>query len=108
MVLFDYLTTTVPSNNTWLGLAINDPLLMRVTLCTTAAFGATVMPFFSTDLRKEGLRLKGDAIKELNFILQNGQISENVLGAIAHLGHSEVSIRYLEVLSFPGCSGSHR
>ncbi|SPJ73844.1 uncharacterized protein FTOL_03574 [Fusarium torulosum] len=89
MVLFDYLTTTVPSNNTWLGIAINDPLLMRVTLCTTAAFGATVIPLFSSDLRKEGLKLKGDAIKELNFILQNGQISENVLGAIAHLGHSE-------------------
>ncbi|KAF4454642.1 hypothetical protein F53441_2876 [Fusarium austroafricanum] len=90
MVLFDYLTTTVPSNNTWLGLAISDPLLMRVTLCTTAAFGATVTPLFSPDLRKEGLKLKCDAIKDLNSILQNGQIPENVLAAIAHLGHSEV------------------
>ncbi|EXL64891.1 hypothetical protein FOPG_18862 [Fusarium oxysporum f. sp. conglutinans race 2 54008] len=93
MVLFDYLTTTVPSKNTWLGLAINDPLLMRVTLRTTAAFGATATPLFSPDLRNEGLKLKGDAIKDLNLILQNGQISENVLAAIAHLGHSEVSIR---------------
>ncbi|KAH6956210.1 hypothetical protein DER45DRAFT_261810 [Fusarium avenaceum] len=89
MVLFDYVTTTVPSNNTWLGIAITDPLLMRVTLCTTAAFAATVIPLFSTDIRKEGLRLKGDAIKELNLILQSGSISENVLAAIAHLGHSE-------------------
>lgn len=102
MVLFDYVTTTVPSNNRWLGIAITDPLLMRVTLCTTAAFGATVIPLFSSNLRREGLRLKGDAIKELNFILQNGQISENVLAAIAHLGHSEVSIRYLKVRSFLG------
>lgn len=97
MVLFDYVTTTVPSNNTWLGIAINDPLLMRVTLCTTAAFGATVIRSFSSTLRKEGLRLKGDAIKELNFILQKGSISENVLAAIAHLGHSEVSVQYLAV-----------
>ncbi|KAJ4035903.1 hypothetical protein NW761_013883 [Fusarium oxysporum] len=89
MVLFDYLTTTVPSNNTWLGLAINDPLLMRVTLCTTAAFGATVTPSFSPELRKEGLKLKCDAIKDLNSLLQNGQVPENVLAAIAHLGHSE-------------------
>ncbi|KAG5654840.1 hypothetical protein KAF25_009217 [Fusarium avenaceum] len=89
MVLFDYVTTTVPSNNTWLGIAITDSLLMRVTLCTTAAFAATIIPWLSTDLRKEGLRLKGDAIKELNFVLQNGSISENILAAIAHLGHSE-------------------
>ncbi|KAH7200771.1 hypothetical protein BKA60DRAFT_582704 [Fusarium oxysporum] len=87
MVFFDYLTTTVPSNKTWLGLAINDPLLMRVTLCMTAAFGATATPLFSPDLRQEGLKLKGDVINDVNFILQNGRITENVLAAIAHLGH---------------------
>ncbi|EGU73569.1 hypothetical protein FOXB_15919 [Fusarium oxysporum f. sp. conglutinans Fo5176] len=85
----DKLLKHFPSKNTWLGLAINDPLLMRVTLRTTAAFGATATPLFSPDLRNEGLKLKGDAIKDLNLILQNGQISENVLAAIAHLGHSE-------------------
>ncbi|KAM6513514.1 hypothetical protein FALCPG4_015920 [Fusarium falciforme] len=87
MVFFDYLTTTVPRNKTWLSLAMNDPLLMRVTLCMTAAFGAMATPLFSPDLRKEGLKLKGDVINAVNFILQNGPITENVLAAIAHLGH---------------------
>ncbi|KAH7152570.1 hypothetical protein EDB81DRAFT_789341 [Dactylonectria macrodidyma] len=87
LVFFDYRTTTVPSNKTWLSRAINDPLLMRVTLCMTAAFGTTRTSSFSMDLRKEGWKLKGEAIHDVNFILQNGQVTENVLAAIAHLGH---------------------
>ncbi|KAH7140295.1 hypothetical protein B0J13DRAFT_676666, partial [Dactylonectria estremocensis] len=87
LVCFDYLTTTVPSNKTWLSLAINDPLLMRVTLCMTAAFGAMQTSLFSLDLRKEGWKLKGEAIHEVNSILQNGRVTENLLAAIAHLGH---------------------
>lgn len=65
---------------------------MRVTLCTTAAFGATRTSFFNLDLRKEAWKLKGEAIHEVNFILQNGRVTENVLAAIAHLGHTAVSI----------------
>lgn len=93
MVFFDYLTTIVPNNKTWLSLAINDPLLMRVTLCMTAAFVAMETPLFSPDLRKEGLKLKGDIIEDVNLILQNGQMPENVLAAIAHLGYIAVNIR---------------
>lgn len=66
---------------------------MRVTLCMTAAFGATATPLFSPGLRQEGLKLKGEVINDVNFILQNGRITENVLAAIAHLGHIAVSIR---------------
>lgn len=87
LVFFDYRTTTVPSNKTWLSLAMNDPLLMRVTLCMTAAFGAKQTSLFSLDLRKEGWKLKGKVIHEINVILQNGLVTENVLAAIAHLAH---------------------
>ncbi|KAH6988279.1 hypothetical protein BKA56DRAFT_477659 [Ilyonectria sp. MPI-CAGE-AT-0026] len=84
----DTLLKHFPSNKTWLSLAMNDPILMRVTLCMTAAFGAIRTSLFSLDLRKEGWKLKGEAIHEINFILQNGRVTENVLAAIAHLGHT--------------------
>lgn len=87
IVFFDYLTTTVPSHKTWLGLAIKDPLLIRVTLCMTAAFGDKQAFLFSLDLRKEGWKLKGEVINEVNLILQSGRVTENLLAAIAHLGH---------------------
>lgn len=65
---------------------------MRVTLCMTAAFGAKQTSLFSLDLRKEGWKLKGKVIHEINVILQNGLVTENVLAAIAHLAHIAVSI----------------
>ncbi|KAI5460868.1 hypothetical protein BGZ63DRAFT_357820 [Mariannaea sp. PMI_226] len=75
------------NNQTWLALAMSDPLLLRVTLCMAAGFRGSQLPNFCPDLRKEGWRLKGEAIKEVNIALQEGRVTENLLAGIAHLGH---------------------
>ncbi len=92
LAFFDYYTTTVPKGKTWLASALHDPLLMRITLCTAATFVALKVPSYDAQLRHEGWKLMGEAIEDINGLISSGHVSENVLGAIAHLAHIRVSI----------------
>ncbi|KAI5463390.1 hypothetical protein BGZ63DRAFT_352041 [Mariannaea sp. PMI_226] len=86
--------------DTWLALAMSDPLLLRATLCMTAAFRASQLATFCPSLRKESLKLKGEAINEVNLAIQEGRITENLLAGIAHLchqAHLEGSIEEAEI-----------
>lgn len=74
---------------------MSSSLIMQVTLALSAAFWGTATCQKSYIVKGEGIYQKGEAIKTINRLLQQGHVPDDVIAAVASLGNVAVSS--------PGC-----
>jgi hypothetical protein len=70
---------------------MSAPLIMRVTLALSAAFWSAATCQGSPIIKREGMYQKGEAIKTINYLLQQETVADELIAGVANLGNIAVS-----------------
>ncbi len=85
----------------WFAFSMREPLIMNTTLALSGNGWLATMPNPDPRIRQEVLRQKGQAIKTVNTLLGQSDLTDTLISAVANLANVSVSNRH----PFPVQSG---